>query len=72
MHGFQNKMAQFSSRSSSAIRYICSGRLTVKVTLKGQMIKVINWACPARTSTLMHGFQMTLAKLFSLRSSSVI
>ena len=40
MHGFQNNSAQvFSLTSSSAIRNICLGMLTVKVTLEGQMIK---------------------------------
>ena len=40
MHGFQNNFAQvFSLRCSSAIRNICLGRLEVKVTLEGQMVK---------------------------------
>ena len=40
VNGFQNNLAKlFSQRSSSAIRNICSGRLEVKVTLEGQMIK---------------------------------
>ena len=40
MHGFQNYLAQLLSvRRRSAIRYIFSGWLKVKVTLEGQMIK---------------------------------
>ena len=42
IHGFQNDMVQlFSMMRRSAIGNICSGRLKVKVTLEGQMIK---WA----------------------------
>ena len=40
MHGFQNTLVQlFSLRSRSAIRNFCSGRLKVKVTLEGQIMK---------------------------------
>ena len=40
MNGFQNNLAQLVSlRSSSAIRNISLGKLKVKVTLEGQMIK---------------------------------
>ena len=40
MHGFQNNLVQlFSLRSSSAIWNIGCGRLKVKVTLGGQVIK---------------------------------
>ena len=40
VHGLHNKLAQMLSlRSSSAACNICSGRLKVKVTLEGQMIK---------------------------------
>ena len=40
MFGFQKSFEQvFSLKSSSAIRTICLGRLKVKVTLEGQMIK---------------------------------
>ena len=40
MHGFQNNITQlFSLRSRNAVGNICSGRLKVKVTLEGQMIK---------------------------------
>ena len=50
-----------------------SGRLKVKVTLEGQMIK---WSktelVPAIASTFIHGFQNNLAQLFSLTSSSAI
>ena len=51
-HVFQNNLTQ------EFIRNLCSGRLKVKVTFEGQMIK---WSkielVQAKTSTLMHGFQ---------------
>ena len=54
---------------------ICSGRLKVKVTFEGQMIKwseiELGWAIPV-TSTFIYGFEHNLAQLFSLRSSSAI
>ena len=40
MRGFKNNFAQvFSMRSSYAIKTTCLGRLKVKDTLEGQMIK---------------------------------
>ena len=40
MHGFQDNLAQlFSLQSRSAILNICIGKLKIKVTLDGQMIK---------------------------------
>ena len=40
VHGFQNNLAQLVSlKSKIATGDICSGRLKVKVTLDGQMIK---------------------------------
>ena len=74
MHGFQNNLAQLLFlRSTSVIRNICSGRLKVKVTLEGQMIKW-SWIelVQALTSTSMHRFQNNLAQFFSLRSRSAI
>ena len=71
MHGFQDNLAQlFFLRRSSAIGNICPGRLRVKVTPEGQMIKIE--LVRAITSTIMHGFQNNLAQLFSLRSRSAI
>ena len=47
------------------------GRLNVKVTLEGQIIK---WSkielVRAVTSTFMHGFQNNFAQVFSLRCNS--
>ena len=59
VHGIQNNLAQLASlRSKSAIRNICSGRLKVKVTHDGKMIK---WSqielVRAISCTFMHGFQ---------------
>ena len=49
------------------------GRLKVKVTLKGQMIK---WSkielVRAITYTFMRGFKNNFAQVFSLRSSSAM
>ena len=74
MYEFQNNFAQvFSLRSSSAISSTCSGRLKIKVTLEGQMMK---WSkielFRATIPTFMHGFQNNFAQLFSLKSGSVI
>ena len=74
LFGFQNSFEQvFSLKSSSAIWNICLGRLKVKVTLEGQMIK---WSYielfGAITSTFMRGFENNFAQVFSLRSSSAM
>ena len=57
VHGFQNNLAQSSP---------CSGRLKVKNTLEGQVMK---WSyielVRAITSTFMHGFENNLAQIFS-------
>ena len=75
IHRFQNDLAQLLSiRSRSAIWNICSGRLMVKVTLEGQMIKW-SWIELVRaiTSIFIHGFFLNKwAQLFSLRSNSAI
>ena len=59
VHGFQNNLAQLlSSKSKSAILNICLGRLKIKVSLEGQIIK---WSlielARAITCTFMLGFQ---------------
>ena len=59
MHEFQNNLAQL------FIENICSGKLKVKVTLEGQMIK---WSkielVRAITSIFIYGFQNNMAQLF--------
>ena len=61
MHGFQNNLAQL------FIWNICSGRLKVKATLEGRMIKwlwiELVWAITS-SFTCMYGFQNNLAQLF--------
>ena len=74
MHGYQNYLAQLlSSRSRSAIRTICSGRLKVKVTLEGQKI---NWSktklARAMICTFLHRLQNYLPQLLTWRSKSAI
>ena len=67
VRGFRNNMAQLVSlRSKSAIGNICSGRLKVKVTLDGQMMKCSKTELVWATSfTFMHGFQNDLAQLLN-------
>ena len=76
MHGFQNNFAQLfylRSREVVVLFETFLGRLNVKVTVEGQMIK---WSeielVQAIISTLMHVIQNNLPQIFSLKSRSVI
>ena len=69
MHGFLNNLAQLFSLKSRSGNAFVEGRLKVKVTLEGQMMKLLKIELiQAITCTFIHGFLNNSAQLFSATS----